>query len=152
DIHRYVPGQEAYPRYDYRVGLERRAAFYIWRVMVPLTLLGAGSWGGFWVAPVGRPPQISTRMGGPHALGAVPLALPFALPKVAYLTLIDRHALIGFGFVIAAVVAVTLVHVAVTRDRLDVARSIQRVARRTFPVSYGLAVALNLVILDRWIS
>ena len=150
DAHRYVPGQEAYPRYEYAVGLRRRATFYIWRVMVPLTLLAAVSWAAFWFEPVGLQPQISTCMAALIALVAFNFAVDFALPKVDELTLIDRHALIGFGFVAAAVVAVTLVHVAVTCDRLPVARSIQRVARWAFPPAYALAVALNLGLLDRW--
>ena len=82
--------------------------------MVPLTLLAAVSWAAFWFEPVGLQPQISTCMAALIALVAFNFAIDFALPKVAYLTLIDRHALIGFGFVAAAVVVVTLVHVAVT--------------------------------------
>lgn len=147
--HRYVPGQEAYPRYEYQVGVARRATFYIWRVMVPLTLLAAVSWAAFWFEPVGLQPQISTCMAALIALVAFNFAIDFALPKVAYLTVIDRHALIGFGFVAAAVVAVTLVHVAVTGDRMRAARSIQRVVRWAFPPAYLLAVLLNLGLLDR---
>ena len=150
DARRYVPGQEAYPSYEYAVVLQRRSTFYIWRVMVPLTLLAAVSWAAFWFEPVGLQPQISTCMAALIALVAFNFAIDFALPKVDELTLIDRHALIGFGFVAAAVVVVTLVHVAVTRDRLPVARSIQRVARWAFPPAYALAVALNLGLLDRW--
>jgi Neurotransmitter-gated ion-channel ligand binding domain len=138
DVHRYVPGQEAYPRYEYAVGLQRRSTFYIWRVMVPLTLLAAVSWAAFWFEPVGLQPQISTCMAALIALVAFNFAVDFALPKVDELTLIDRHALIGFGFV------------AVTGGRLPVARSIQRVARRAFPPAYALAVSLNLGLLDRW--
>ena len=113
--------------------------------MVPLTLLAAVSWAAFWFEPVGLQPQISTCMAALIALVAFNFAVDFALPKVDELTLIDRHALIGFGFVAAAVVVVTLVHVAVTRDRLPVARSIQRVARWAFPPAYVLAVAAEPV-------
>ena len=85
------------------------------------------------------------------ALVAFNFAIDFALPKVAYLTLIDRHALIGFGFVTAAVAVVTLIHVAVSRDRLPLARSIQRVARWAFPPAYSLAIAANLGLFARWL-
>ena len=144
DSRPYVPGREPYARYEYRVGVERRSTFYVWRVIVPLTLLAAISWAAFWFEPVGLQPQVSTCMACLIALVAFNFAIDFSLPKVAYLTLIDRHALIGFGFVAAAVVVVTSVHVAVTSDRLRVARSIQRAARWGFPPAYLLAVALNL--------
>lgn len=144
DSHRYVAGQAVYVRYVYRVGLTRRSTFYIWRVMLPLSLLALVSWAAFWFEPVGLQPQISTCMAALIALVAFHLAVDFSLPKVANLTLIDKHALIGFGFVATAVAAVTAIHVAVGRDRLPLARSIQKAARWLFLPAYGLAVAWNL--------
>jgi hypothetical protein len=78
------------------------------------------------------------------ALVAYNFAIDFSLPKLAYLTLIDRHALIGFAFVVVAVAAVTFVHVAVVQGRLDLARNIQRSVRWLYLPAYLGAVAANL--------
>jgi hypothetical protein len=112
--------------------------------MVPLALLTAVSFAAFWFEPVGLQPQISTCMAALISLVAFNFAIDFSLPKEAYLTIIDRHALTGFAFVAAGVVVVTLVHLAVKRDRLDLARRIQSVARWTLPLAYVMAVLLNL--------
>jgi hypothetical protein len=145
---RYVTGQERYARYVYQVDVRRRSTFYVWRVMFPLTLLALVAWAAFWFEPVGLQPQISTCMASLIALVAFNFAIDFSLPKVTYLTLIDKHALIGIVFVIAAVAAVTLIHRAIDRQRVDRARSIQRVARWTLLPAYVLAVLLNLALIS----
>jgi hypothetical protein len=151
DSRRYQPSRETYSRYTFRVTAERQATFYIWRVLLPLTLLVAISWAVFWFEPVGLQPQISTCTACLIALVAFDFAIDFSLPKVAYLTLVDRHALIGFAFVAAAVGVVVLVHLAVKRNRLDQALAIQRGARRVIPAAYLIAAAANLnVMLARW--
>ena len=144
DRHRYVAGQESYPRLVHEVTLKRRSTFYVWRVMMPLTLLAIVSWASFWFEPVGLQPQISTCMAALISLVAFNFAIDFSLPKVSYLTLIDKHALIGFGFVALSIAVVTVIHVAVTAGRMDLARAIQRVARWAFLPAYVLADWLNM--------
>ncbi|WP_435009275.1 hypothetical protein P12x_000527 [Tundrisphaera lichenicola] len=144
-LHRYVPGQDTYSIFFYKVELSRRSTFYLWRVMLPLTLLAIVSWAAFWFEPVGLQPQISTCMAALIALVAFNFAIDFSLPKVSYLTLIDKHALIGFGFVAISVVAVTLIHRAVVAGKLDRAKAIQRFVRWGFLPAYGICVALNLL-------
>ena len=107
--------------------------------MLPLTLLAVVSFAVFWFEPVGLQPQISTCMASLIALVAFNFAIDFSLPKVAYLTLIDKHALIGFGFVAAAVVEVVLVHRAVVGNRVPAALRIQHISRLVFPIAYALA-------------
>ena len=144
DSKRYGNSPETYTRYIYEIAVERRSTFYVWRVMLPLTLLAVVSFSVLWFDPTGLQPQISTCMAALIALVAFNFVVDFSLPKVGYLTLVDRHALIGFGFVAAGVVEVTLIHVAVTRNRLTTARAIQRVGRWVYPSGYLLAVLWNL--------
>ncbi len=147
--HRYESGEESFPRFIYQVGVHRQPTFYFWRVMLPLTLLALVAWASFWFEPIGLQPQISTCMTALVALIAFDFAIDFSLPKVTYLTLIDKHALIGFCFVAASVAMVTLIHVNVKHNRLEVALRIQRIARWTFLPVYVFAVALNLGLLGR---
>jgi hypothetical protein len=148
DSRRYVAGQETYPQFVYEVEVERRSTFYVWRIMVPLSLLAVVPWAAFWFEPVGLQPQISTCMAALIALVMFNFAIDFSLPKLPYLTLIDRHALIGFAFVVGSVAAVTLIHGAVIRDRLPLAMSIQRTVRRIYLPAYVLAVAANLAVVS----
>jgi hypothetical protein len=140
----YVPGDEAYWHYTYEVGVARRPDFFVWRVMVPLALLTVVSFAAFWFEPVGLQPQISTCMAALIALVAFNFAIDYSLPKEAYLTIIDRHALIGFAFVAAGIAFVTVIHLAVSRNDMERALKLQRVARWVLPVGYAVAVAWNL--------
>jgi hypothetical protein len=144
DSHTYVPRQESYTRYVYRVAITRQPTFYVWRVMFPLTLLALVAWAAFWFEPVGLQPQISTCMAALIALVAFNFAIDFSLPKVGYLTLVDKHALIGIAFVVACVAAVTVVHLNVDHQNVGRARRIQKIARWTFLPGYAIAVLLNL--------
>lgn len=146
DSRRYVPGQEIYAHYVYQLSVQRRPAFYIWRVIVPLSLLTIVSFAAFWFEPVGLQPQISTCMATLIALVAFTFAIDFSLPKVSYLTLIDKHALICFGFVAAVVVEVAVVHRAVVGERLKFAGSVQRASRWVFPLCYAAALVLNFAV------
>lgn len=112
--------------------------------MIPLGLLAVVSWAAFWFDPVELQPQVTTCMAAMIALVTFNFAVDFSLPKLAYLTLIDRHAFIGFAFVVVSIAAVTLIHVAVIHDRLPLARSIQRAMRKAYLPVYLLAVVLNI--------
>jgi hypothetical protein len=145
----YGTDSDRYARYVYRVVVARRSTFYVWRVMAPLSILAVVTWAVFWFDPVGLQPQISTCMAVLISLVAFHLSNDFAQPRVAYLTLIDRHALIGFSFVCGAVGVVAIIHVAVIRDRLDLARTYQRMARWAYLPAYVLAILLDLSTLAR---
>jgi hypothetical protein len=147
DSHRFVPGQAVYPRFTYEVEVNRRATFYVCRVMIPLFFLALVPWAAFWFEPAGLQPQISTCLASLIALVTFNFAIDFSLPKLVYLTLIDKHALIGFAFVVLSVAAVSMIHVSVTHNRLQQALAIQRVVRWIYLPAYLLAVLLNLGVL-----
>ena len=70
-------------------------------------------------------------------------AIDFSLPKVAYLTFIDRYTLTSFAFVLAAIYAVSVIHVMLRVKGADYAMRFQVKVRRLFPVSF---VVTTLVI------
>ncbi len=147
ESHRYSSGEAGYSALVYEIGVERRSAFYLWRVMLPLALLAAIPWVIFWFDPANLQPQISTCMATFISLVTFNFGMDFGQPKSPYLTLLDKHALIGFLFVALAVVVVARVHVAIMTGRAEHASRIQRVARWAFPLSYAAIFLANL-----WIS
>jgi hypothetical protein len=145
ESHRYSSGESGFSSLVYEVGVSRRSAFYFWRVLIPLTLLGAIPWVIFWFNPPELQPQISTCMTTFIALVTFNFGMDFGQPKSPNLTLLDKHALIGFLFVALAVTVVCRVHVAVRNGQLDRARAIQRIARRTYPIAYAATILANLL-------
>jgi hypothetical protein len=132
---------------EYLVRVKRRSTFYAWRVLLPLTLLSLIPTLVFWFEPTNLQPQISTCMGTLIAMLAFGYSVDFALPKVAYLTMIDRHAMIGFLCATAATIAVAVVHRSVVDGSLPSALKIQRRLRTLYPAAYLVAVVLSFVLL-----
>jgi len=73
-------------------------------------------------------------------------AIDFSLLKVAYLTLIDRYTLTAFTFVLAAIFAVSVIHVMLKSKDDERAPRLQTGARRYFPPAFlGMIVVVVLV-------
>jgi len=138
-----APGGDAGDeRLLFEVTVSRRYTFYLWRVLLPMTLLVMASWLVFWFEPTNLQPQISTGLAILLSLVTFTYAIDFSLPKVAYLTFIDRYTLTSFAFVLAAIFAVSVIHVLLKRDGGGRAVRLQRRARYAFPLAFLAAVAL----------
>lgn len=145
ESHRYSSGESGFSALVYEVDVSRRSAFYLWRVMIPIALLATIPWVIFWFDPTNLQPQISTCMATFIALVTFNFGMDFGQPKAPYLTLLDKHALIGFLYVALAVAVVARVHVAIMTQRSAHAAWIQRTARWVFPLSYAALVLTNLI-------
>ena len=112
-----------------------------------MTLLVIASWTVFWFEPTNLQPQISTGLAILLSLVTFTYAIDFSLPKVPYLTFIDRYTLTSFAFVLSVVFVVSAIHVALTRADRARADRIQRLARIAFPAAF-LAAILAIAVLS----
>lgn len=127
-------------KFLFTVKLDRRSTFYIWRVLLPMTLLVVASWLVFWFDVTNLQPQVSTGLAILLSLVTFTYAIDFSLPKVAYLTFIDRYTLTAFLFVLAAIFAVSAMHVVYKRRGEEAAARIQATLRPVFPACFAAAV------------
>jgi hypothetical protein len=123
-------------RFLFEVKVSRRYTFYVWRVLLPMTMLVVASWLVFWFEPTNLQPQISTGLAILLSLVTFTYAIDFSLPKVAYLTFIDRYTLTSFAFVLVAIYAVSAIHVMLKVKGEDPAMRFQVRARGIFPVAF----------------
>jgi len=123
-------------RFLFEVNVSRRYTFYVWRVLLPMTLLVVASWLVFWFEPTNLQPQVSTGLAILLSLVTFTYAIDFSLPKVAYLTFIDRYTLTSFAFVLAAIYVVAAIHVMLKVKGEERAMRFQVRARRVFPVAF----------------
>lgn len=143
----YAPGSVINSLVVVETSVARWWTFYLWRVLFPMTLLVMVSWTVLWMDPLIAAPQATTAMGTLISLVAFNFTIDFAMPKVGYLTFIDRHALLGLAFVAAIVVEIAAAHYCIIRERPSLGRRIQKISRWIFPVSYFLAVAIEALFL-----
>ena len=62
------------------------------------------------------------------------------MPKVGYLTFIDRHALLGLVLVVAVLVETSMAHYFIVNGRAETGQRIQRLFRWLFPLLYGSGI------------
>ena len=129
-------GDPADRRFLSVVEVRRQSTFYIWRVLVPLTLLEFASWTVFWFEPTNLEPQISTSLAILLSFVTFNFAIDFSIPKVAYLTFIDRYTLTSFGFVLSVIFLVAAIHVLLKAKGEEHATRWQTKARWAFPSAY----------------
>ncbi len=134
---------ETRSRFILTIDVGRRSTFYLWRVLTPLILLVVASWGIYWVDPAQIQPQISTAVAILISVVVFNMTIDFALPKVAYLTFIDFHALMSYAFMLASIEMVFRIHHRLNTRGIEVARRVQRRARVLFPVAYVLAFTIE---------
>ena len=120
-------------RFKLIIDVRRRSTFYVWRVLLPLILLVVASWGVFWVDPAQLQPQISTVVAVLLSIVIFNITIDFALPKVAYFTFIDTHALMSYSFMISSIGTVFLIHHRLNVRGIEAARAVQRRARAPDP-------------------
>jgi hypothetical protein len=143
---RDLTGPENPALLDFSLLVQRRSHYYYWRALLPMVLLVMISWVVFWFEPTNLQPQISTALGVLLSLVTFTFSIDASLPKVMNLTFIDRYALMSLIFVLSAIVAITAIHVTLTRRGVDSALVVQAWARWIFPAAYVVAVVGGIVI------
>lgn len=68
----------------------RKSQFYVWKILVPLTLIVMMSWVVFWINPVRFGPQLGLSATAMLTLIAFQFAQTGVLPKLCYFTIMDR--------------------------------------------------------------
>jgi len=88
---------------DFRLFAHRRAAFYVWTIMLPLIVMLIVSWSVLWIAPHHFAQQLGIVMPTFLSVIAFSYAMAFTLPRVPYLTFINAFFLSVYLFVFFSV-------------------------------------------------
>ena len=127
----------------FAVTAERGAAYYIFTLALPMTLILFLAWMTHWLPVSVIPPRMGMASATVFSLIAFGVSFRLTLPRIDYLTDADRFVLYSTLLVLASLaVAVATVRWA-SSDRIDAAERLASRARQTFPVFYGLIVLLT---------
>ena len=128
--------------YEFGISAQREVGFYIWKVIVPLTLIVAMSWTVFWVSPAQFGPQIGLSATAMLTLIAFQFALVGVLPKLAYFTVLDQFITGSTILVFVALVEAVTASFLVSKERTALALRLDTVSRWGFPAAFGLLTLL----------
>ncbi len=132
------------PRIVFRLEVRRETGYYLWKVLIPLSLIICMAGAVFWINPSYLPSQIGVATSAVLTLIAFQFSLGYLLPRLSYLTRADRFVLGSTALVFAAFGEAILSGYVAARDRLDTAMKIDRMARWIYPLGFLTVIAWSL--------
>ena len=126
------------------IDVKRKAGFYLWKVMLPLFIIVALSWSIFWMLDEKFGIRVRTSATGILTVVAYQFVAAQNLPRVGYLTLIDKVMVISFLLLAVTVFESYLVSRDETEGR-EMAHKIDRTCRWLFPLTYATLIALAFI-------
>jgi len=138
------------PEARFTIKVERRYAFYLWKVFLPLLLMVVLSWSVFWIEAGDLSNQVQIAITTILTVIAFAFAISATMPRVPYLTYIDAFFLACYVFVFVAIVELMLVHLSHRRERsTDLGIRIQRISRWTVPLAF---LVTNLILIEHFLG
>jgi hypothetical protein len=119
----------------------REWGFYLWKILLPLVIIVSLSWSIFWMTEervAGRSRITAT---GVLTIVAYQFVVAEDLPRIAYLTLLDKVMILSF-MLLAITVVQSLIVSRHQDDDMPRAVRIDRVSRLIFPTAYVLLLLL----------
>lgn len=105
-----------------RIEVERQSSFYVWTVFAPVTLIFLISCAVFRVPVENFHDRLGTSLTALLACVATQFAISFNLPRISYLTVIDRVFVLTYACIAAGVLVSTLQSALLRRDPARAAR------------------------------
>lgn len=136
-----IRGSVPFSRYTLFINVERKTGFYLWKVILPLLIIVALSWSVFWMSDERFAGRSRISATGVLTIVAYQFVIAEDLPRVAYLTLLDKMMIVSFGILAVTVLESLLVSRHQDSDP-ERAHRIDRRARWLFPLAYSLVLAL----------
>ena len=141
-VYRIEPLKRDLSKIVFSIKAERMSAYYVWKIMVPISLIVMMASTVFWIDPKQMGPQLGVATATIFTLVAFQLGLGRLLPKVPYLTRMDLFLLFStvLIFLVLAEVLWTC-HLANT-GYIERAKTVDRRARMIYPLIFALCVLI----------
>ena len=121
---------------------QRRTSYFIWKVMVPLTLIVAMSWSVFWLDPARYGPQVGLSATSMLTLIAFLFATQAIVPRLNYLTIMDKFVLGSTILVFLALAEAVMTAYFIAKEREALAVRMDRHCRLIFPAAFAVMILL----------
>ncbi len=130
-----------FSRFVLEIEVERESGFYLWKVMLPIFIIVGLSWSVFWMTeePLAGRSRITAT--GVLTIVAYQFAIASDLPRIAYLTFLDKLMLLSFGLLSLTLIQ-SMIVARFQQSDMERARRIDRASRWIFPASYAALVSL----------
>lgn len=121
---------------------KRQSHHFVVKVIIPLVLIVMMSWAVFWIEPQDASTQMGVSVTAMLTLIAYRFAVDGDVPKLPYLTRLDSFILMSSVLVFLSLIEVMVTSKFANRERLELARAIDRRCRWIFPPVFAAATLL----------
>lgn len=122
------------------IQIARDPGFYLWKGLLPLIVIVMLSWSIFWMGDERFAGRSRISATGVLTIVAYQFVLAEGLPRVGYLTVLDKVMIVSFGLLAVTVLESLLV--SRHPEGSEAALRIDRTARWVFPIAYAVMIAL----------
>ena len=134
----HVPGSgRSAAGFAFHFDATRHGIYYVWNLILPLVLIVMMSWIACWIDPTELRTQMGLGTSAVLTMIAYRFVLASLLPRLSYLTRLDRFTILSTLLVFLMVLKVAITIRYVKADKVDLARRIDRWFRIGFPVAYA---------------
>jgi hypothetical protein len=131
--------------FEFKLPVVRLSEYYVYKIILPLTMIVLMSWGVFWIDPNRLDPQMALAGTSMLTLIAFQFTLNEILPRVGYFTAMDRFTLISSVLVFMALVEALTTGYLALHGRMRAAQMVDRASRWGFPLAFSIVVIATLV-------
>lgn len=136
--------RETFSRYTLDIRIARKPGFYLWKVFLPLVIIVALSWSIFWMPDERFAQRSRITSTGVLTIVAYQFAFGSDLPRIGYLTLLDKAMILSFGLLAVTMLESLMISTWQERDKGRALRT-DRASRLIFPAAYVAGLLLILV-------
>jgi hypothetical protein len=126
--------------YDLRISANRQRHFYVWKIIVPLSLIVFMSWTVFWINPAQFGPQIGLSATSMLTLIAFQFATTSMVPELGYFTTLDEFITGSTIVVFLALVQSLTTSYLVSQKKEALGLRLDRLSRYVFPLGFAVLV------------
>ncbi len=131
----FAPGDINMPKLTYEFDVQRYTAYYLWKIILPLTIIVFMSWLVFWIDPKQFGPQIGLAATAVLTLIAYRFLLGSLVPRVSYLTRLDVF-IMGATILVFMGMVEAVASARIAQSSEQQARRLDHLSRFIFPSAF----------------
>jgi len=140
-----IPGEKGIAGFIMEIETKRLASYYIWKVIFPLCLIVMLSWSPLWIDPTEISTSIAISTTAFLTLIAYLFAVAVLLPRVPYLTRLDRFILLSTLLVFAGLIQTILSAYLINLNKLTLVKDLIFKSRIVYPIALLAVLATSFI-------
>lgn len=132
-----------YSRLVVEIQIQRRFAFYVWNVFIPIVFFNILAWSAFWISSRNFGEQVSLSISAMLFLITFNFVVKANLPRVSYLIFMDGIIFISYTSIFISLLSLVLVHYLIGIKKEEFALKLQTKLRFFIPLTF---ITCNLLL------